>query len=360
MLETDCLEIMVPQSNVNDEHVRVTEWHYADGEEVEKGAIVAELETSKAAFDLEAERAGFLHYEAAVGEEIRVGELIATIGSRRERPDAWLHQVEVKEARSGRPAITAKARKLMAKHGLTEDAFGGLDRITAEDVIVLAAGDTGKPKWTAPILPAERVDISWRKAHEIQVLSAAAREVIPSVVTLPVDAVSMDRVVHAAGEKQGIGITRGEWVLFCVSRVLERYPVFNGYFAGDAMFLYKDRNIGYAINLGKGLKVPVIKNADKQDLKAVVSSVKDVALRYMRDELTPDDLSQPTFTITDLGATGVTHFVPVLPTGQSGILGVCATQFDSTHFNLVLTFDHRVADGMEAAEFLQQLRVSLE
>ena len=123
MLDADYIEITVPQSNVNDEHVRVTEWHYASGEKVEKGSIVAELETSKAAFDLEAEREGFLHYEAATGEEILVGELIATIGDRSEKPEVWLQQAKEKATKPGSPAITAKARKLMAKHGLANAAI---------------------------------------------------------------------------------------------------------------------------------------------------------------------------------------------------------------------------------------------
>ena len=318
MPESDCFEIMVPQSNVNDEHVRVTEWRYESGAEVEEGCVIAEFETSKAAFDLEAERAGFLHYEAVAGDEVRVGALIATIGNQRDKPDVWSRRSEVKMPESGRSAITAKARKLMAKHGLTEDAFLDLDRITADDVIAVVASGGGKTEWTAPALAGKRVEVSWRKAHEIRLLSEAAREAIPSVVVLPVEAASLDAVVDAAGAAHGIGITRGEWVLFCLSRMLDQFPVFNGYFAGEAMFLYEEKNIGYAMNLGKGLKVPVIKHADKQDLKTLVSQVKDSALRYMRDELSPEDLSQPTFSVTDLGATGVTHFVPVLPAGQGG------------------------------------------
>jgi len=366
MSESDCVVIRVPQENVNDEHVRVVQWSYQEGEEVEAGAVIVELETSKASFELTAERAGFLYYTASEGAEVRVGAPLATIGDRPEKPDIWLHPETPetgetpKAESSGRPTVTAKARKLMAEHGLTEDAFAGLDKIKAEDVLALVSGGPEKPAWSRPDLPGTRVDVCWRKGFEIRMLSAAAGEVIPSTITIPVDAVAVDRALDALGGSLGITVTRGEWVLACVSRVLERYPAFNGYFDGEAMFLYAERDIGYAMNLGKGLKVPVVKSADKQELKTLVGAVKDLALRYMRDELTPGELAQPTFTVTDLVASGVTHFIPVLPAGQAAILGICATQPGGTHFNLVLTFDHRMADGMEAAEFLQQLRTQVQ
>lgn len=360
MPERDYEEITAPQANVNDEQVRIVQWHYPSGSEVAEGAVIAELETAKASFELTADRAGFLHYMAGEGDLIGVGNLIATIGVRPECPDLWSHREEARGEPSTAPAISAKARKLMAEHGLTEAAFAGLERVRVEDVLAMAVGGATKPEVILSGPAARRVEISWRKRQEIGLLSSAARGVVPSTVTVPVETSAVNRAVEDAAKELGIGISRGEWVLFHVARVLRDRPVFNGFFHEGAMQLYDDRDVGLAMNLGRGLKVPVVRRADSLDMKSLVVGVRDLALRYMRNELSPHDLAQPTFVMTDLGSTRVTHFIPVLPGAVAGILGVCAPPPDAACFNLVLTFDHRMADGMEAAEFLGQLQTALQ
>ena len=360
MPELDYLEIRVPQENVNDEHVRVTAWHCKDGARVEEEDVVVELETSKTNFDLTAERSGVIHYEVGEGAELAVGALLATIGATAERPPVWASNNAGAPATAADRIVTTKARKLMETHGLTADAFEGLNRITASDVLArIQSPVTKESAWKAPPIPAERVDIPWLKEHEIRLLSIASQGVVSSSVTMPVDAATVDKVIDTASQELGVGITRGEWVSYCVSRMLAHHRRFNGYFNMGAMILYGEQHIGYALNLGKGLKVPVIRKAEDKDLKSIVIAIKNFALQYMRDELTPADLSQPTFSVTDLGGVGVTHFLPVIPAGQSAILGVCAPPPGDPGFNLVLTFDHRMADGIEAAEFLQALRVSM-
>jgi pyruvate/2-oxoglutarate dehydrogenase complex dihydrolipoamide acyltransferase (E2) component len=107
------------------------------------------------------------------------------------------------------------------------------------------------------------------------------------------------------------------------------------------------------------LGVPFVKEADKQTRRDVARAVRDLTLRYLRGELAIDDVTGGTFTITDLSGEGVVHFVPLLNERQSAILGICSARNDGSR-ELVLTFDHRLSDGMRAARFLAALRERLE
>ena len=89
-------------------------------------------------------------------------------------------------------------------------------------------------------------------------------------------------------------------------------------------------------------------------------AVRDLSLRYLRDELKLEDLAEGTFTISDLSSYGVMHFVPVLNHRQAATLGICAERAGTGHFDLVLTFDHRLSDGMRAGQFLGELRACVE
>jgi pyruvate/2-oxoglutarate dehydrogenase complex dihydrolipoamide acyltransferase (E2) component len=113
------------------------------------------------------------------------------------------------------------------------------------------------------------------------------------------------------------------------------------------------------LNLGRSLRVPIVKDAARLSLREVAGRVRDLSLRYMRDELAIEDVAGGTFTITDLSGEGVVHFVPVLNERQSAILGLCTPRRDGSR-DLVLTFDHRLSDGMVGARFLTALRARLE
>ena len=138
------------------------------------------------------------------------------------------------------------------------------------------------------------------------------------------------------------------------------YPDLNGYYAEGKAWRYKTVAIGFAINLGRSLRVPVVHRAAELSHLEIARTVRDLSLKYLRDELQMADLTGGTFTVTDLSTQGVEHFVPVLNQRQSAILGLCAERPDSGRRDLVLAFDHRMTDGMRAASFLAQLRERLE
>jgi 2-oxoglutarate dehydrogenase E2 component (dihydrolipoamide succinyltransferase) len=141
--------------------------------------------------------------------------------------------------------------------------------------------------------------------------------------------------------------------------LLPEWPELNAFYAERGAWRYRSAGIGFAVNLGRGLKVPVVKQAAQSSLRAVAEAVRELSLRYMRDELTIENVTGGTFTVTDLSAEGVVHFVPVLNERQAAILGLTAERGHRTR-ELVLTFDHRLSDGMRAGRFLAALRDRLE
>jgi 2-oxoglutarate dehydrogenase E2 component (dihydrolipoamide succinyltransferase) len=147
--------------------------------------------------------------------------------------------------------------------------------------------------------------------------------------------------------------------LYETARILRDWPELNGWYADGRAWAHTEVAIGFAINAGRSLRVPIVKQAATASLPDVARAVRELTLKYLRDELAIDDVTGGTFTMTDLSGEGVVHFVPVLNERQSAILGLCAARPDGSR-ELVLTLDHRLSDGMRAARFLAALRTRLE
>ena len=146
-----------------------------------------------------------------------------------------------------------------------------------------------------------------------------------------------------------------------VSQKLEKFSLLNSYFEEDKIYSYHDINVGLAINIEKGLKVVAVKKTNRLSVEEVCSKSNMLFMDYMRDDFSdPTVLTSSTFTITDLSLAGVYDFTPIVNIKQSAILGICAPDFTKTFFNLVLSFDHRVCDGMYAAQFFKSILKGLE
>jgi pyruvate/2-oxoglutarate dehydrogenase complex dihydrolipoamide acyltransferase (E2) component len=124
------------------------------------------------------------------------------------------------------------------------------------------------------------------------------------------------------------------------------------------MAVYDAVNVGMATDAGHGLKVLVIRDADRKPLRTIADEFQSKVLRYMNNTLTLEDVTGATFSITDLSAFDVTLFHPMLPQGQSAILGIGADRDTASGrcFNLILAFDHQLAEGRQAAEALRAIR----
>lgn len=357
---SDPVPVRVPQINPNDEHAVVVRWHVAKGARVRTGQPLVTLETTKTTFDVDAPADGYAFFEHEANAELAVGAPVAWIADR-EGPLQIPAATPPAAPASETPAperFTRKARKLMKERGLSDVDFPGSDRVDAETVERVAAARAGTEAGSRAPRDAVPLELTPAKVTEIQTLRRVREQVVPSTVAIALRAERLDSRLRREAEAHG-PVSALELVLHETARLLPRWPELNGFYADGRAWSHAGVAIGFAVNLGRSLRVPVVKDAASMALRDVARTVRELTLRYMRDELTIDDVLGGTFTITDLSGEGIVHFVPVLNERQSAILGLCAARGDGSR-ELVLTFDHRLSDGMQAARFLAQLRSRLE
>jgi pyruvate/2-oxoglutarate dehydrogenase complex dihydrolipoamide acyltransferase (E2) component len=348
--------VRVPQINPNDEHAVVVRWHIAKGARVRAGQPLVTLETTKTTFDVDAPADGYAFFEHEANAELAVGDPVAWIGDTEESLPRSTPASSAAQAAGSADRFTRKARKLMRERGLTEADFPGDSRVDADAVERV----TGTKPQTRQRTPAgvRPLEIAPSKIKEIHTLRRVHEQAVPSTVAVAIAVSRLDDRLRREAADHG-PVSALELAIYEAARLLPESPELNGFYADGQAWAYETVAIGFAVNLGHALRVPVVKDAAKLSLRDVARTVRDLTLRYMRNELTIDDVTSGTFTITDLSGEGVVHFVPMLNERQSAILGLCAARNDGSR-DLVLTFDHRLSDGMRAARFLATLRTRLE
>jgi pyruvate/2-oxoglutarate dehydrogenase complex dihydrolipoamide acyltransferase (E2) component len=403
---TEPTPVFIPQENVNDESVTLIAWCVANGEQVQEGQDLAEVEGSKAVFTIPAPVAGTVQYSLEVGQEIAVGGVLCTVSSvasvavastaaddvstptsgasPSHGQDTTLEEqlsVHALDAPSGAPRFSRQAAALLQQHGLDPQHFVGHGLVRTSDVLaVLGHNGASKPAvMSQPVVeplrsqtaeaptpaagvPFRRAILSRSKQTEIRYLASGYHNTLPSVVTVAVPTrglrAAAAQYAHAPSSITAI-------VLFEVSRLLRHYPLFNAFYAHGAAHLYEAVNIGFALDAGHGLKVPVICQADTKSLPEIASEMQAMLRRYLDDSLRIDDLAAGTFTITDLSSEGVLTFHPLINQGQGAILGIGSEYRSGAgpaegFFTLMLSFDHQLTEGRPAAQFLQELARRLQ
>jgi 2-oxoglutarate dehydrogenase E2 component (dihydrolipoamide succinyltransferase) len=353
------IAVPVPQMNPNDEQAVLLQWHVARGAQVAAGQRLATMETSKAAFDVDAPSPGFVFFDAEPRSLIRVGARLAWICEENvpPPPDEEAPVPAGEPVAAGEQRFTRKALQLMRRHGLDAAAFGtGSERVEVADVERLlrgqAAGATAAP---AAAQDADPLEQSPTKLQEIQALTDVQRHVVPSLVALSIAGAELDDALRRVAAIHG-PVSLLEVAIHEAARLLPEYPELNGYHDGERAWSYRSVSIGFAMNLGRSLRVPVVRDAGRLSVLETARAVRSLSLAYMRDELQVSDLTGGTFTVTDLSMHGAEFFVPVVNRRQAAILGLCAEHAGDRRRNLVLAFDHRMADGMRGAAFLAALR----
>lgn len=395
----DVVPVLVPHETVNDESVKLTAWLVASGAKVKAEQLLAQVETSKALLDIHAPSDGYVHYEYETGCEIAVGAAICYVTSAADTPlpqDAFqvaattvpkartqttasrpsaVHQVRratsaTRAPGTFSPRFSRNATELLREHNLDPQQFAHLPLVKAEDVLsflekangngaVVAeeatTSDASEPGLAAGVA-VRWEELSRRKLGEIRYLRSARSNAVASSVTVSCPTHGLRSLLRAAG---GAVSAPTPIIVFEAARLLRKYPAFNAVCAHDRVGYYDEVNIGVAMDYDKGLMVPVVRNADQKELAAIAKELWDLMYKYMRQALTAEDLSGGTFVVSDLSAEGVASFVPLINEGQSAILGIGADMFPvagaAGSFNLILTFDHQVAEGRMAAQFLNAL-----
>lgn len=398
------LPIVLERNNVNDETVTLVRWFVSHGEWVEADALLAEVETSKANIEIHASASGYLLHEFTEGAEIPVAATIGFIAEEKPSgpPPATKRDAVVPVAtlsaapaeskpksvptvpngtphRSASPDFPAAtefrqrfspiAARLIESHGVPREAFTGKSVVRKQDVldylnppappIPLAPATAARFAPSAITQPYREISLNKRKRSEVANLGAGMGNAVASSVSVVCFTQGLRRILESSlggGNPSAV-------VVFEVSRLLRKYPMFNAVYRNGAMLQYEAVNIGFAMDDGRGLKVAVVSNCDERPLQQIADMLGELSVAYIEDKLTPAQISNPTFTISDMSGLGVAAFLPLISDGQGAILGVGGEQFapgsDNGSYTLTLTFDHQLSDGRTAAQFLNDLKFRL-
>jgi 2-oxoglutarate dehydrogenase E2 component (dihydrolipoamide succinyltransferase) len=405
--------IVVPQLGESVVEARVSRWLKKEGDRVEVGEPVVELETEKIDLEVGAERSGVLaSIKRQEGEDVKVGELLAIVdengagaaaptaganGAAKSAPAAAAAAPATKaSAVPAEAADTARATptaKRMAKdHDVDIAAVqgsGAAGRVTKQDVqnaIAPAAPAAAKPPAAKAPVPAppkprqagdrseERVRMSKRRQTIARRLVEAQRTAAMLTTFNEVDMTAVmalrARRKEAFQKQFGVGLGFSSFFVKASIAALRAFPPINAEIQGDEFVLKHYYDIGIAVGAEGGLVVPVIRDADRLSFAEIELAVRDFAKRAGDSTLTLEDLTGGSFTITNGGVFGSLMSTPILNPPQVGILGLHKIQERAIAVNgqvavrpmmyLALSYDHRIVDGREAVQFLVKIKEYIE
>lgn len=383
---TATIPIVLERDNVNDESVTLVSWHARHGEKVEEGVLLAEVETSKANVEVYAPATGYLVQNYAAGAEIPVATAIGAIEAEPHSAEPQVRQPVdaptpiAKPSTPVRPvatpslwsdpkfsAVTAKQRisplaaRMMESAGISATVFAGRSVVRKQDVLDCLNPPQNKQASVTTRInqPYKQTTLSKMKRSEGANLAAGVANSVSSTVSV----ICFTRGLRRVLAEQLAGGNPSAVIIYEVSRLLRKYPTLNAAYCDGCILQYEQVNVGFAMNDGRGLKVAVISQCDTLSLQQIDEQLRELTVAYLEDKLSPAQIANGTFTISDLSGMGISGFSPVISQYQSGILGVSGEQFapDSAYgfFTLTLNFDHQLSDGRIASLFLNELKERL-
>ncbi|WMI68638.1 2-oxoglutarate dehydrogenase complex dihydrolipoyllysine-residue succinyltransferase [Mangrovimonas sp. YM274] len=386
------LEMKVPSPGESITEVEIAEWLVADGDYVEKDQAIAEVDSDKATLELPAEASGIITLKAEEGDAVAVGEVVCLIDTSAAKPegDAPAKEAVKEEAapkqEAQKPAEVAEtktyatgtaspaAKKILAEKGMqaSEVAGTGKDgRVTKEDA-VNAKPSMGTP--TGGSRGETRSKLSMLRRKVAERLVSAKNE---TAMLTTFNEANMTPIFELRNQykeefkaKHGVGLGFMSFFTLAVVRALKEYPAVNSMIDGKEMITYDFCDISIAVSGPKGLMVPVIRNAENLTFRGVEAEVKRLALRARDGQITVDEMTGGTFTISNGGVFGSMLSTPIINPPQSGILGmhniierpIAVDGKVEIHpmMYLALSYDHRIIDGRESVGFLVAIKEALE
>jgi 2-oxoglutarate dehydrogenase E2 component (dihydrolipoamide succinyltransferase) len=365
------------RESANDESATVVKLHALTGERIKAGSPVLDIETSKVVKEIQSPADGIIRHSLSIGDMIEFGACIFQVEPL-DAPSSAPVAIPIDPARavsppSGRaeipkvPPITQRvsprARRMAEAVNLDLSLLPGRF-ITVEHVQRFMDGQSSSsvssqltprsmiaPRAAPLTRPAAASDLalSPSKRREIENLQAGAGQSMLSVVGK-----ELGSFKRAYADNPFFSDKIIDLVAYESSRLLRQTPRLNAGFHEDASItLHSQINAGVAIDDGKGLMVYSLKSADLRSLTELQSAILEGLEKYLAGEISSSDVSSATYTITDLSASGIDFVLPLLPRGQSMIIGI--TRGRARGFSLYVGFDHRVTEGREASQFLSSL-----
>ncbi|MBL0736008.1 2-oxoglutarate dehydrogenase complex dihydrolipoyllysine-residue succinyltransferase [Flavobacterium sp. GN10] len=395
------LEMKVPSPGESIKEVEIATWLVKDGDYVEKDQAIAEVDSDKATLELPAEMSGVITLKAEEGDTVAVGAVVCLIDTdaakpagsgsaapAAEAPKAEAPKAEVKaEAPKAEPvqapAATSyaagtpspAARKILDEKNIAPASVTGTGkggRITKDDA-VNAVPSMGTP--TGGSRGTERVKLSMLRRKVAERLVSAKNETamlttFNEVNMTPINQIRNEYKDAFKAKHGGLGLGFMSFFTKAVTRALQLYPDVNSMMDGDYKINYDFCDISIAVSGPKGLMVPVVRNAENLTFRGIEAEIKRLALRARDGQITVDDMTGGTFTITNGGVFGSMLSTPIINPPQSGILGmhniierpIAVNGKVEIHpmMYVALSYDHRIIDGRESVGFLVAVKEALE
>ena len=418
------IEVIMPKLGLTMEEGTIVRWLKGEGEKVEKGEPLFEVQTDKVVMEVEASASGTLgKILTSEGDTVPVVQVIAYIlEPGEEAPEEWPIPVAVAEAVPAKPVSLAKVLATPAAKRLARDkgidlgqvrGSGEEGMVTREDLLRFLEERPG-PAVTAPervkasprarrLAQEKGVDLSWvqgtgpqGRITEKDLLDfLAAQELLTPgpiqrltaqrmsesftsaphfYLTIEAKATKLtelrERLRPIIEEKARVRLTFTDILTLLVAKTLRDHPLANASWEEGRIRIWKEVNIGLATAVEEGLVVPVIKKADEKGLAQIAHERKELANKAAEDRLSLEELEGGTFTLTNLGMLGVDEFGAIINPPQSAILAVGRIAERAVVENgqvvarptirLTLSLDHRVLDGAGGARFLNDLKALIE
>lgn len=391
------IEIKIPTIGESITEVTLSSWLKADGDYVNEGEVICEIESDKATVELPAESSGVLKIQASEGDELAIGAIIATLDTSASAP-AGSQQAAPKAAekaepqKASAPAASSSggdkaypspaAKKILDEKGVAASNISGsgkdgritkADALSAQPGVNLAAADAG-----VAVHVGEREVRVEKMSRLRKTIASRLTEAKNSTAMLTTfNEVDMHACMElrkkykdAFFEKHGIGLGFMSLFTKACTAALKDFPTVNAQINGDEIIFHDYADVGIAVSTPKGLVVPVVKNAEKLSLAQIEKEIKRLALKGRDGKLTIDEMQGGTFTITNGGVFGSMLSTPIINIPQSAILGMHNIVERAVAINgqvvvhpvmyIALSYDHRIIDGRESVGFLKKVKDLIE
>ena len=384
------LEMKVPSPGESITEVEIAQWLVADGDYVEKDQAIAEVDSDKATLDLPAEVSGTITLKAEEGDAVEVGQVVCLINTegKPKMGQSTPPLVEAPAAEAAAPQATPvanqnyaagtpspSAKKIIAEKGMDLESILGTGkngRITKQDAL-----EASPSMGTAPL--------GSKRSEEREKLSMLRRKVAERLVAVKNETAMLTTFNEADmgtifalrkkykenfAEKHELNLGFMSFFTKAVVRALKMYPDVNSMIDGDYKISYDYCDISVAVSGPKGLMVPVLRGAENLSFREIEHEIKRLAIRAREGQITVDDMTGGTFTISNGGVFGSMLSTPIINPPQSGILGMHNIIERPVAINgeveirpmmyLALSYDHRIIDGKESVGFLVAVKEALE
>ena len=383
------LEMKVPSPGESITEVEIAQWLVADGDYVEKDQAIAEVDSDKATLELPAEVSGTITLKAEEGDAVEVGQVVCLIDTEGKNDGSSTPVVKEEKAETHAEPVVAPipsatyatgtaspaAKKILDEKGIAPQSVKGTGRdgrITKHDAVDAVPSMGTAPAFGDREVSSKKMSLLRRKVAErlVTVKNETAMLTTFNEVNMTPIFKLRNQYKEEFKTKHEVGLGFMSFFTKAVVRALKEFPDVNSMIDGDQQVKYGYCDISVAVSGPKGLMVPVVRNAEELSFMGIETEIKRLAIRARDGQITVDEMTGGTFTISNGGVFGSMLSTPIINPPQSGILGmhniierpIAVDGKVEIHpmMYLALSYDHRIVDGRESVGFLVAVKEALE